>query len=69
VFIQELHEPSITKPQAKANKAAKSFQETTPPAESISESPEIMKVHSNWHTLFMIYLKTGASPDDKDECE
>jgi hypothetical protein len=43
VFSQELHEPSISKFLAKATKAAKSSQETLPPKESITESPEVMK--------------------------
>jgi hypothetical protein len=42
---------------------------TTPPAKSISESPEVMEFHLNWWTLFMIYLRTWGLPDDKDECE
>jgi hypothetical protein len=37
---------SITKALAKANKAAESSLETMSSAESISESPEVMKVHS-----------------------
>ena len=69
VFMQELHEPSIAKALAKANKAAKSSQETMPPVESISESPEVMEVHSDWRTPFMIYLKTGGLPDDKSGSE
>jgi ribonuclease HI len=69
VFMQEFHEPSIAKALAKANKAAESSQEITPPAESISESPEVMEVHSDWRTLFLIYLRTRGLPDDKDERE
>jgi hypothetical protein len=69
VFMQELHEPRIAKALAKANKVAESSKETTLPAESISESPEAMVVHSNWHTPFMIYLRTRGLPDNKDECE
>jgi hypothetical protein len=42
VFIQELDEPSITKALAKASKATESSQ-----AESISESPEVMEIHSD----------------------
>jgi hypothetical protein len=44
VFIQELHEPSITKALAKASKVAESSQETTLPIEGISESSEVMKI-------------------------
>jgi hypothetical protein len=44
VFIQELHEPSITKALAKASKVAESSQETTLPVEGISESSEVMKI-------------------------
>jgi hypothetical protein len=47
VFIQELDEPSITKALAKASKEAETSHETTPPIESISESPEVMKIHSD----------------------
>jgi hypothetical protein len=28
-----------------------------------------MDIHSDWHTLFMIYLQTGGLPEDKDERE
>jgi hypothetical protein len=28
-----------------------------------------MEIHSDWHTSFMIYLRTGGLPEDKDECE
>jgi ribonuclease HI len=37
VFLQELHEPSISKTLAKVTKAAESSQETPPPKESITE--------------------------------
>jgi hypothetical protein len=60
VFMQEFHELSMTKALAKANKAAESSQETTLLIEGISESPEVMQIHLDWCTLFMIYLKTGA---------
>jgi ribonuclease HI len=60
VFLQELLEPSISKALAKATKVAESSQETLPPKESITESPEVMEIHSNWRTLSMIYLRTGA---------
>jgi hypothetical protein len=69
IFMQELHEPSITKPLAKASKAAKSSQETTPLVDSISESPKVMEIHSDWRTLFMVYLRTGGLLEGKDECE
>jgi hypothetical protein len=69
VFMQELHEPSITKALAKTSKAAESSQETMPPAESIVETPEVLEVHLDWHTPFMIYLRSGGLLDDKDECE
>jgi hypothetical protein len=58
VFLQELHEPSILKALAKATKAAESSQETPPPSESTTETPKLMEIHSNWCTLFMIYLRT-----------
>jgi hypothetical protein len=48
VFLQKLHEPSILKALAKATKAVKSSQETPPPSESITESPEVMKIHLDW---------------------
>jgi hypothetical protein len=69
VFLQELHEPSISKALAKASKVAESSQETTPPIESISELSKVMKIHSDWCTSFMVYLRTGGLPEDKDECE
>jgi ribonuclease HI len=47
VFLQELHEPSISKALVKATKAIESSQETPPPSESINESPEVMKIHSD----------------------
>jgi hypothetical protein len=67
VFLQELHEPSISKALAKASMAVESSQETPPSVESISESPEVMKIHSDWHNLFMIYLSIGGLLEDKDE--
>jgi hypothetical protein len=51
--MQELHEPSINK--------------TTPPVEIISELLEVMEIRSDWP--FMIYLRTGGLPEDKDEHE
>jgi hypothetical protein len=69
VFLQELHEPTISKALAEASKAAESSQETPPPPDSITESPKVMEIHSNWRTPFMIYLRTGGLPEDKVECE
>jgi hypothetical protein len=69
VFMQELHEPSITRTLAKINKVAESSQDTMPPAESISESPEAIEVHSDWRNPFMMYLRTGGLPDDKSKHE
>jgi hypothetical protein len=69
VFLQELHEPSISRALAKASKVVESSLETPPPNESIYESPEVMEVHSDWRTPFMIYLRTGGLPEDKDECK
>jgi hypothetical protein len=60
VFLQELHEPSILKALANATKVAESSQETPPPSESITESLEVMKIHSNWRTPFMTYFRTRA---------
>jgi hypothetical protein len=45
---------------SKANKAAESSYETTPPIEDKSESSDVMTVHSDWRTPFMIYLRIGA---------
>jgi hypothetical protein len=56
VFLQEHHEPTITKALAKASKASESSKEASPPRDSITESPEIMEIHSDWHTTFIIYL-------------
>jgi hypothetical protein len=67
IFTQELHEPSITKALAKTSKAVKSSQETMSPVESISESPEVMEILSDWRTPFMIYLRTRGLPEDIDE--
>jgi hypothetical protein len=68
-FLQELHEPSISKALAKATKAAESSQETLPPKNSIIESPEVMEIYSNWHTSFIIYLRTGGLPENKIDRE
>jgi hypothetical protein len=59
-FLQELNEPSISKALAKATKVAESSQETLPPKESITESLEVMEIHSDWCTPFMIYLRIGG---------
>jgi hypothetical protein len=50
VFLLELHELSISKALAKATKVVESSQETLPPSESIAKSPEVMEIHSDWHT-------------------
>jgi hypothetical protein len=67
VFMQELHEPSIAKVFAKASKAVESSQEIPSSIEGISESPEVMEIHSDWRTTFMIYLRIGGLPEDKDK--
>jgi hypothetical protein len=69
VILQELHEPCISKDLAKATKAAESSQETPSPSENITESPEVMKIHSDWRTPVMIYLRIGGLPEDKVERE
>jgi hypothetical protein len=69
VFMLELNEPSNAKALAKASKAAESSQEILPPTESISVSPEVMEIHSDWCTPFVTYLRTRGLPEDKDECE
>jgi hypothetical protein len=60
VFLQELHEPSISKALAMATKAVESSQKTPPPNENITESLKVMEIHSDWRTPFMIYLRTGG---------
>jgi hypothetical protein len=47
VFLQELYETTISKGLAKANKADKSPHETLLPPDSITESPEVMEIHSD----------------------
>jgi ribonuclease HI len=47
VFSQKLHEPTISKALAKANKVAKSSQEISPPPDDITESTEVMEIHSD----------------------
>jgi shikimate 5-dehydrogenase len=69
VFLQELHEPSILRALVEATKVAESSQETPPPNESITESPEVMEVQSDWHTPLMLYLRIGVMPENKVECE
>jgi hypothetical protein len=64
VFLQELHEPSISKALAKAAKAAKSSQVSPPPNESITESPKVMEIHSDWRTPFMTYFRMGGLLED-----
>jgi hypothetical protein len=48
---------------------AESSQETPPPSESITESPEVMEIYLHWHTPFMIYLRIGGLPEDKIDRE
>jgi hypothetical protein len=36
---------------------------------SIPESPEVTEIYSNWRTPFMINLKIGGLPEDKDKHE
>jgi hypothetical protein len=69
VLLQEVHEPSISKTLAKANMVAESSQETPPSIESISESPEVKEIHFDWRTLFIIDLRIGGLPEDKNEHE
>jgi hypothetical protein len=44
---------------------AESSQETPPPGDNITESPKGLEIHSDWHTAFMIYLRTWGLPEDK----
>jgi hypothetical protein len=69
VFLQVLHGPSISKDLAKVTKVAESSQETPPPSESITESPEVMEIHSDRRTLFMMYFRVGYLPEDKVDHE
>jgi hypothetical protein len=69
VFLQKIHEPSISKALVKATKAAESSQETPPPSESTAESPEVMEIHSDWRTPFMIYFRIGGLPEHKVDHE
>jgi hypothetical protein len=65
VFLQELYEPRISKAISKATKAVESSQETLLQSESITESHDVMEIHFNWRTPFMIYFRTGGLPEDK----
>jgi ribonuclease HI len=47
VFLQELHEPSISKALAKATKVVASSQETPPPSVNIAKLPEVMEIQSD----------------------
>jgi hypothetical protein len=69
VLLQELHETTVPKALAKANKAAESSQETPPPPDDIIESPEVLEIQSDWRTLLMIYFRTGSLLEDKVEGE
>jgi hypothetical protein len=69
VFLQELYEPSISKALAKVTKVVESSLETPPLSESITESPEVMEIHSYWRTLFMIYFRIKGLPEDKVDRE
>jgi hypothetical protein len=69
VFLQELHEPTISKALAKANKASESSQEAPPPKGSIIESPEVIEIHLDWCTPFRVYLRIRSLPEDNVECE
>jgi hypothetical protein len=69
VFLQELHEPNISKALAKATMVPESSQETTPPCESITETPEVMEIHSDWRTPFMTFHRIGGLLEDKSDRE
>jgi hypothetical protein len=69
VFLQKLHEPTISKALANANKAVESSQKTLHLLDSITKPPKVMEINSDWHTPFMIYFRTGGLPEDKVECE
>jgi hypothetical protein len=45
IFMEELHEPSISTALYKANKVVESSQETMSPTEGLSQSPNVMAVH------------------------
>jgi hypothetical protein len=61
VFLQKLHAPSISWASAKATKVAEPSQETPPQNEVITESPEVMEIHSDWHTPFRISQDKGLA--------
>jgi hypothetical protein len=48
---------------------AESSQETPPPSVSIIESPEVIEIHSDWHTPFIVYFSTGGLSEDKIDHE
>jgi hypothetical protein len=48
---------------------AESSQETPPPSESITESPKVMEIHSDWRAPFMIHFRIGGSLENKVKCE
>jgi hypothetical protein len=60
VFSQELDEPSINRALSKASKAMESIEGTTLPNDDMPESSDVMTIHLDWHTPFMIYLKIGG---------
>jgi hypothetical protein len=65
IFLQELHEPCISKALAMTTKMVESSQETPPPSENITESPEVMEIHSDWCTPFMIHFRIWGLLEDK----
>jgi hypothetical protein len=69
VFMQELHELSISRVLSKVVKAVKSIEEATQPTDDKPESSNVMTVHLDWCILFMIYLKTRGLHENKDEQE
>jgi hypothetical protein len=62
-------ESSISRALSKARKAAESIEGTTPPNDKEPESSDVMTLHLDWHTPFMIYLKTRGLPEDKAKYE
>jgi hypothetical protein len=69
VFLQKHHESTISKALGKANKAVESSQETPPLPDSMTESTEVMQIHSDCRTPFMMYLRTGGLLEDKVKYE
>jgi hypothetical protein len=67
--MQELYEPSISRALSKASKAVESIEDATQPTDDKHVSSDVMTVYSDWRTSFMIYLKIGRLPEDKDERE